>query len=356
MTTQYNTDTGGREWLATGGGYTGMSWDEFLKQAAQNGFQQATLPDDMAANPFIGLNPNSTGQNYFIGRDPENANRLITMLQGQDGGTMQLSSPDTNPAMMKAIMASLAVMSGGMLAGGAFAGLGAGAGAGSSAGYLGAADAAAGLLPEFGTFGAYEAGMTGAGAAAGSAVSGGAAAGTSASGAGEIGSQFANETAKFAAQNAAAPGSLLNTSLPTAATAAGGGNALSSLLSGAKDFLGNPLVQVGTSLVSGIMGDRAASRAADAQTAGIQSAIDSQNRQFDLTRADLAPYRERGYQANNRLAMMMGMQPNAATYKGDMATYKQDPIFNTGYQSAAKYQPGETANALSRYLKPLGAR
>lgn len=157
--------------------------------------------------------------------------------------------------------------------------------------------------------------------------------------------QLANEVSKFINQNAAAPGSLLNTALPTVPIE-------SSWLDNVGDFLKHPLTRVGTSLVNGYMTNRAAEKAVDAETAAAQMGIDEQRRQYDQTRSDLAPYRERGYQASNQLALMMGLQPNAATYKGDMATYKQHPLFNSGYQSAPRYQPGESANALSKYLRP----
>lgn len=107
------------------------------------------------------------------------------------------------------------------------------------------------------------------------------------------------------------------------------------------------------SLVSGYMGSRAAGRSADIQNYANQAAMEEQGRQFDQTRADLAPYRERAEPVRNQLAMMMGLRPNGATSTGDTSSYQQDPTFNSGYQAAPTYQPGETANALSRYLRPF---
>jgi hypothetical protein len=120
-------------------------------------------------------------------------------------------------------------------------------------------------------------------------------------------------------------------------------NSLSSFLSGAKDILGNPLVSVGTSLISGALANRAANKAADAQTAAAQAAIDEQRRQYDQTRTDLSPWRTRGVGASNRLAVMMGLAPDAASY--GTADPKQDPFWMKGYQTVPKYQPQQQAQA-----------
>lgn len=107
------------------------------------------------------------------------------------------------------------------------------------------------------------------------------------------------------------------------------------------------------SLVSGYFGSRAAGRATDAQLAADQAAMGEQRRQYDQTRADLAPYRERAAPVRNQLAVMMGLRPDASTYTADTGNYQQDPSFNSGYRTAPTYAPGESANALSRYLRPL---
>jgi hypothetical protein len=210
-----------------------------------------------------------------------------------------------------------------------------------------------GVAPSVVEAGAGAAGYGG-GALAAGATSGAGSSGTSASGPGEVTNPSSFSDARYAAESGIDP-SYAGTGTATN-TLADYLNMAKNAMGGAQSFMQNPWVQVGSSLLNGYMGSKAADKAADAQLGGINAGIGEQRRQFDLTRSDLAPYRERGYQANNRLAMMMGLQPNAATYKGDMAAYQQDPIFNSGFQSAPKYQPGETANALSRYMKPLGAR
>lgn len=107
------------------------------------------------------------------------------------------------------------------------------------------------------------------------------------------------------------------------------------------------------SLVSGYFGSRAAGRSTDAQLAADQAAMGEQRRQYDQTRTDLAPYRERAAPVRNQLAVMMGLRPDASTYTGDMGNYQQEPSFNSGYRTAPTYTPGESVNALSRYLRPL---
>jgi hypothetical protein len=188
-----------------------------------------------------------------------------------------------------------------------------------------------------------------AGAAAGS--SGAGTAGTSASGGGEVASNAVNPYANEVTRLANTTSGINSTDLPFTPTSSG--NAFSDYLGQANDFLKSPVGQIGSSLISGALSNRAASNAADAQRAALDAGIAEQRRESEQIRTDLAPYRERGYQANNRLAMMMGLAPNAATYKGNMATYQQDPVFGSGYQSAPQYQPSESANTLRRYLKPL---
>lgn len=58
---------------------------------------------------------------------------------------------------------------------------------------------------------------------------------------------------------------------------------------------------IGGSILGGISSARAAKRAASAQQAGITQSIEEQRRQFDLNRADLAPFRQTGVEATERL-------------------------------------------------------
>lgn len=64
---------------------------------------------------------------------------------------------------------------------------------------------------------------------------------------------------------------------------------------------------VGAAVVGGAMAMSASSKASKAQQAGADAAIASQEYMYDQTRTDNAPFRETGLQANNRLAMLMGI-------------------------------------------------
>lgn len=73
-------------------------------------------------------------------------------------------------------------------------------------------------------------------------------------------------------------------------------------LSGASDFLGSPGGNLALTVAGGVLGNRAADRAADAQVGASNAAVAEQRRQFDLFRADLAPFREQGVNALNQFA------------------------------------------------------
>lgn len=66
-------------------------------------------------------------------------------------------------------------------------------------------------------------------------------------------------------------------------------------------------VAAGIGLVSGVMGSSASKKAARAQAAAAQAAAAEEARQFDITRKDLAPYRETGNAALMRLADLLGI-------------------------------------------------
>lgn len=63
---------------------------------------------------------------------------------------------------------------------------------------------------------------------------------------------------------------------------------------------------IGSSLISGVVGSRASRRAASAQARGDAAGIAEQRRQYDLNRADLAPYREAGTGALGTLSSAFG--------------------------------------------------
>ena len=188
--------------------------------------------------------------------------------------------------------------------------------------------------------------------AAGAALASGAGptAGTSASGSGEVASSatnpYANEAVRLSNVAPGATSPILDTTLPFASTAAkaASGNALSDYLTQANDFLKSPVGQIGTSLVSGYLGNRAANNAADAQRDAANAAIAEQRRQYDQTRTDLSPWRERGVNASNRLGALMGLSGNTS-----------DPYYGKGIVTAPRYTP-QSQNRLSQMMGLLNNR
>ncbi len=65
----------------------------------------------------------------------------------------------------------------------------------------------------------------------------------------------------------------------------------------------------GASVVSGLLGAGASSKAGKQAAEATREATAEQRRQFDLARGDLAPYRETGYGALDQMAEMQGLRP-----------------------------------------------
>jgi len=133
--------------------------------------------------------------------------------------------------------------------------------------------------------------------------------------------------------------------VPAAGSTAGGAmNALSS-------FLSPNVLNTGSNLLSGFLQDRSARRAADAQMAATQAAIDESRRQFDITRSDMEPWRLAGTDSINQLrtALAPGAEFNRSYTWGDI---EGDPIFAQTYQTGL----AEGTNALRRQLSAAGQR
>lgn len=67
------------------------------------------------------------------------------------------------------------------------------------------------------------------------------------------------------------------------------------------------LIAGGTSLLGGMMGSSASSKAAKQQLQASREATAEQRRQYDLNRADLMPFLQTGYGANSKLAYLLGI-------------------------------------------------
>lgn len=168
----------------------------------------------------------------------------------------------------------------------------------------------------------------------------------------------------------------------SALTGAGGG-ILESILSGAQKYIGSDgfygdLLKGGLNLFSGASGANAAEDAANAQLAGTDRAISEQRRQYDLSRADNAPFMQTGIQANRRLAALLGIDPAQAgasgygdlTRKFTMADRDADPVYQSGLQfgldegtkginaratAMGNYDSGATLKALTRFGNDYGS-
>lgn len=88
----------------------------------------------------------------------------------------------------------------------------------------------------------------------------------------------------------------------------------------------------GAQLVGGLLGARAASKAADAQTRAQQDAMAAQQAMFERQVQLQEPFRQAGLTAQNRLMTLLGLGPDttAAEYGTmarpfDMQTFEQDP-------------------------------
>ena len=68
---------------------------------------------------------------------------------------------------------------------------------------------------------------------------------------------------------------------------------------------GGDWLRLGTDILGGVLANRSAGRAVDAQSAAAQEANALQKYMYDTTRADYAPYREAGYTALNRLQNLL---------------------------------------------------
>jgi len=95
----------------------------------------------------------------------------------------------------------------------------------------------------------------------------------------------------------------------------------------------------GGSLISGYLGSESAEDAAYAQQQGLKLSIAEQRRQFDLMRADTAPYREAGTGAINRLGGLAGLPGYSDQNPSDILS--QTP----GYQ----FRLGQGNQALDRF-------
>lgn len=80
-------------------------------------------------------------------------------------------------------------------------------------------------------------------------------------------------------------------------------------------IIGAAAIGAGGSIISGAMGSRAASKAADAQERAALASVDLQREQFNTARADAMPWMEVGKSALNQLQTEMGIAPGKSAFR-----------------------------------------
>ena len=133
----------------------------------------------------------------------------------------------------------------------------------------------------------------------------------------------------------------------------------------------------GAVVVSSAIGANAAGHAASAQGDAAAASDATQRYMYDTTRADNAPFRQTGLDANNRLAALMGLSgdPKSAGYGSlsrnfGMSDLNSDPVYKTGLQfgldqgtqginrqaaANGSFLSGATLKALTRYGNDYGS-
>lgn len=228
------------------------------------------------------------------------------------------------------------------------------------------------------------AGTVGADAAAGGAAAGGGAAETGGSiwdklnmappGSSSLIDGYTNATGASAGPSAFT-GSGTGAGLMPYAT---GGTTLDSILNYGKGLLTpNNLISAGSNLAAGALNSNAAGKASQAQIDASNASIAEQRRQFDLTRADNAPYQATGVAANTALGSLLGVKgdSNAPGYgsltkKFSAGDLNADPVYNSGLQfgldqglkgvnaravQQGGYDSGATLKAITNYANDYGS-
>lgn len=120
--------------------------------------------------------------------------------------------------------------------------------------------------------------------------------------------------------------------------------------------LGTTAALIGASAIGGIAQASAANRAADAQEAAANRQIEAANETRDIIRADLAPYREGGLDAQNALRFELGLGDRPDGYRGYEASPYANYLMTTGrdnIEAGAAYggslYSGRTMQALEQY-------
>lgn len=97
------------------------------------------------------------------------------------------------------------------------------------------------------------------------------------------------------------------------------------------------LLSIAGPLIGGLMQGDAAESAAEAQQQATDSAIGEQRRQYDQNREDLAPYRNAGGSAVNRLSELLGLGSSNAPAGADSRRYASEPRYKAAFDELNKW-------------------
>lgn len=119
-----------------------------------------------------------------------------------------------------------------------------------------------------------------------------------------------------------------------------------------KFFTSRTLPAIATG-IGGILGARSAGRAADANTDAANRAAGLSERQFDITRADLAPFREQGVNALNQFAAD-NLGPLEETPEFRFALEQGVNALDRSAAARGKLLSGQQVKAVQRFGTGLG--
>lgn len=105
------------------------------------------------------------------------------------------------------------------------------------------------------------------------------------------------------------------------------------------------LILGGSTLLSGLLGSNASQDATNSQVNAANNSLGLQRDIYNQIRNDLSPWRNVGAQANNRLALMIGLQPD---YSADV-TSRFDPVAYLAANPDVARDPYYGANPLLHY-------
>lgn len=107
---------------------------------------------------------------------------------------------------------------------------------------------------------------------------------------------------------------------------------------------------VGSTAVSGILGHKAAKDSRRSSERGAEASIEEQGRQYDLTRADAAPYRKVGSEALFSLADMMGVKTENPYEEGtpEYTSFNNREKYDFQTSPGYEFRLGEGQKALER--------